>query len=256
MSTASTTPSCAAAARCGPRNGSGVPSSRPPTGGRTRRPRGGPFWSSCSGSCHKTPRPSSPPTSTRPIRRPSRAFRIGRSTIARRHRGQPHAAQPALPSQPGGSPAAPRQRQPQAGDDRLLEAAAGRALPGGDLGGVAQLHEVAIGEPSRRAAGGPARADPRPAPHAGGPRREALPLAPAARCLARALLLRADPDAKPRPLPDAHAQLRGLSGSPRRAIAFLAVDPFFDPQLKPSGAGSALRGGGSAERARPRAAHR
>ena len=156
---------------------------RPEPAREARRARGRPRAARPAGDPAARSRSSSAGWSRpalRPIDRVRRApaypqafARLADRRIAHSHdlvEGEPDASQPALPRQPRRPSAAPLEREPQARDDRVLEAAAGRALPGGDLGGVAQLHEVALGEPTRLAAGVGLGVIPAPPAHAGSAR--------------------------------------------------------------------------------------
>ena len=67
-----------------------------------------------------------------------------------------HDQEPAVPGQPAGPADPPQQRQPQARDDRVLQAAAGGDRAAGAAPGVAKLHQAVLGAARRWDAGGTA----------------------------------------------------------------------------------------------------
>src|SRR5262249_2633810 len=118
--------------------------------------------------------------------------------------------QPAVRDQPGGPGDAALVREPQARDDRVLEAGGGLARADVGAAGVAQLREVVLGAPTRGHAGDAGRGVRAALQRAAGARRAVVPGAdPAAGGLGGALL-GAGPDPAYRQDPASRTQVRGL----------------------------------------------
>ena len=128
------------------------------------------------------------------------------------------------------------QREPQAGDDRVLEAAARGAVSGGDLDGVAELREAPVGEPAGRSAREGAAID-RPVDDGPEGVGEAALSAPnPAQRLVAGVLLRSDSDARDHESHIAYGAIRDLGrqrpGERRGRRIRIRPDPISDPRLR------------------------